>query len=101
MTLTAPGPLPAPAPALTVLGNPGHRRIALFAAAARAAGLPEPAVLPWQDALRGTYRIAPGTLLRIESPARTGRSTGCCAAPRSAPAGHRPGWRAARPGTPG
>ncbi|WP_371499119.1 STM4014 family protein [Kitasatospora sp. NBC_00374] len=72
MTLTAPGPLPAPAPALTVLGNPGHRRIALFAAAARAAGLPEPAVLPWQDALRGTYRIAPGTLLRIESPGEDG-----------------------------
>ncbi|WP_033818789.1 STM4014 family protein [Kitasatospora sp. MBT63] len=55
-------------PSLTVLGNPGHRRVTLFAAAARAAGLPEPAVLPWADVLRGTYRIAPGTVLRIESP---------------------------------
>lgn len=55
-------------PQLTVLGNPGHRRVTLFAAAARAAGLPEPAVLPWLDVLRGPYRLAPGTVLRIESP---------------------------------
>ncbi|MGA5820193.1 STM4014 family protein [Kitasatospora sp. NPDC094028] len=56
---------------LTVLGNPGHRRVTLFAAAARAAGLPEPTVLPWLDVLRGGYRLpAPseGALLRIESP---------------------------------
>ncbi|MFG2817991.1 STM4014 family protein [Kitasatospora sp. NPDC048365] len=53
---------------LTVLGNPGHRRVTLFAAAARAAGLPEPAVLPWLDVLRGTAGPAPGTLLRIDSP---------------------------------
>lgn len=55
-------------PQLTVLGNPGHRRVTLFAAAARAAGLPEPAVLPWLDVLRGGYRLPEGTLLRIESP---------------------------------
>ncbi|WP_199807841.1 STM4014 family protein [Streptomyces sp. NRRL S-350] len=55
-------------PQLTVLGNPGHRRVALFAAAARAAGLPEPAVLPWLDVLRGRYRLPEGALLRIESP---------------------------------
>ncbi|MFC9326541.1 STM4014 family protein [Kitasatospora sp. NPDC057015] len=55
-------------PRLTVLGNPGHRRVALFGAAARAAGLPEPAVLPWLDVLRGAYRIEPGTLLRVDSP---------------------------------
>ncbi|MEV7597168.1 STM4014 family protein [Kitasatospora sp. NPDC089797] len=53
---------------LTVLGNPGHRRVTLFAAAARAGGLPEPAVLPWLDVLRGGYRLPTGTLLRIESP---------------------------------
>ncbi|GAA2812134.1 hypothetical protein GCM10010441_41010 [Kitasatospora paracochleata] len=54
--------------ALTVLGSPGHRRVTLFAAAAQAAGLPEPAVLPWLDVLRGRYELPPGTLLRIESP---------------------------------
>ncbi|MFE2172771.1 STM4014 family protein [Kitasatospora sp. NPDC059462] len=53
---------------LTVLGNPGHRRVTLFAAAARAAGLPEPAVLSWLDLLRGAYRLPEGTVLRIESP---------------------------------
>ncbi|MGW4893681.1 STM4014 family protein [Kitasatospora sp. NPDC004240] len=53
---------------LTVLGNPGHRRVTLFAAAARAAGLPEPEVLPWLDLLRGSRRPAEGALLRIESP---------------------------------
>ncbi|WP_371479547.1 STM4014 family protein [Kitasatospora sp. NBC_00315] len=55
-------------PRLTVLGVPGHRRVTLFAAAARAAGLPEPAVLPWLDVLRGSYRIEPGTVLRVDSP---------------------------------
>ncbi|MEV7773814.1 STM4014 family protein [Kitasatospora sp. NPDC086791] len=55
-------------PQLTVLGNPGHRRVTLFAAAARAAGLPEPAVLPWLDVLRGRYRLPEGALLRVESP---------------------------------
>ncbi|MEV6978864.1 STM4014 family protein [Kitasatospora sp. NPDC093806] len=57
-----------PSGRLTVLGNPGHRRVTLFAAAARAAGLPEPAVLPWIDLLRGTHRLPEGGLLRIESP---------------------------------
>lgn len=89
------------APRLAVLGNPGHRRVTLFAAAVRAAGLPEPAVLPWSDVLRGGYAIEPGTLLRVDSPARTRRWTGCCAAPRSARGTRRPGWRARPPGTPG
>ncbi|MER6397168.1 STM4014 family protein [Kitasatospora sp. NPDC001603] len=53
---------------LAVLGNPGHRRVALFAAAARAAGLPEPVVLPWIDVLRGRFVVPAGSLLRIESP---------------------------------
>ncbi|MEU9073747.1 STM4014 family protein [Kitasatospora sp. NPDC048538] len=60
-------------PQLTVLGNPGHRRVTLFAAAARAAGLPEPAVLPWLDVLRGQYRPPTGGLLRIESPGEDAR----------------------------
>ncbi|WP_406110544.1 STM4014 family protein [Kitasatospora purpeofusca] len=74
-TPRATGPAPAraghrlpPDGRLTVLGNPGHRRVTLFAAAARAAGLPEPAVLPWIDLLRGTHRLPPGAVLRIESP---------------------------------
>ncbi|WP_327070723.1 STM4014 family protein [Kitasatospora sp. NBC_01302] len=55
-------------PHLTVLGVPGHRRVELFRTAALAAGLPEPAVLPWADVLRGEFRLTPGTLLRIDSP---------------------------------
>ncbi|WP_241002318.1 STM4014 family protein [Streptomyces sp. CB01881] len=58
---------PAPRP-LTVLGNPGHRRVTLFAAAARAAGLPEPSVLPWIDVLRGAYHLPEESVVRIESP---------------------------------
>lgn len=38
---------------LSVVGNPANRRIAMFAAAVRAAGLPEPVVVPWLDVLRG------------------------------------------------
>ncbi|MGW6914903.1 STM4014 family protein [Kitasatospora sp. NPDC054939] len=53
---------------LAVLGNPGHRRVVLFADAARSAGLPEPLVVPWLDVLRGTARPPEGALLRIESP---------------------------------
>ncbi|MFJ5232744.1 STM4014 family protein [Kitasatospora sp. NPDC088391] len=55
-------------PPLVVLGCPGHRRAALFAAAARAAGLPEPAVLPWSAVLRGRYELPPGAVVRIDSP---------------------------------
>ncbi|MCF2525687.1 STM4014 family protein [Yinghuangia soli] len=53
---------------ITVVGNPGHRRIAGFAAAALAAGLPEPRVVPWADVLRGAaLDFAPGPV-RIDSP---------------------------------
>lgn len=56
-------------PRLAILGNPGHRRVTGFVAAARAAGLPDPTVLPWLDLLRGTgSEVAPGTVLRMESP---------------------------------
>ncbi|MFE2351477.1 STM4014 family protein [Kitasatospora cineracea] len=53
---------------LVVLGCPGHRRAALFAAAARAAGRPEPAVLPWSAVLRGRYGLPPGAVVRVDSP---------------------------------
>ncbi|MEZ0090315.1 STM4014 family protein [Streptacidiphilus sp. EB129] len=52
----------------TVVGNPGSRRVALFRAAARAAGCPEPVVVAWRDVLCGEYILAEGTLLRIDSP---------------------------------
>ncbi len=55
-------------PQLVVVGCPGHRRVTLFAAAARAAGLPEPAVLPWSSVLRGRYELPPGAVVRVDSP---------------------------------
>ncbi|TYB38868.1 STM4014 family protein [Actinomadura chibensis] len=52
-----------------VVGTPGDRRPALFAAACRAAGLPEPRLVPWTDVLRGAEIVlAPGDLLRVDSP---------------------------------
>jgi hypothetical protein len=54
---------------LTVVGNPGNRRISLFLAAARRAGLLEPAVLSWRHVLSGApFSFEPGCLVRIESP---------------------------------
>ncbi|MFD8480214.1 STM4014 family protein [Kitasatospora sp. NPDC059673] len=55
-------------PQLVVLGCPGHRRVTLFAAAARAAGLPEPAVLSWSSVLRGRYELPPDAVVRVDSP---------------------------------
>lgn len=56
---------------ITVVGNPGHRRVAGFSAAAVAAGLPPPRVVAWADVLRGTVPeapvFAPGPV-RIDSP---------------------------------
>ena len=71
--------------AFTVIGTPGDRRTALFAAACRAEGLPEPHVVGWRDVLTapsaeggpaerdeprpGRALIPPGTdLVRIDSP---------------------------------
>ncbi|TDC91388.1 STM4014 family protein [Actinomadura sp. 7K507] len=52
-----------------VAGTPGDRRAALFAAACRSCGLPEPRLMPWTDVLRGAEIVlAPGELLRIDSP---------------------------------
>jgi glutathione synthase/RimK-type ligase-like ATP-grasp enzyme len=54
---------------LTVVGNPGNRRVTLFLAAARAAGLAEPWTVPWRDVVGGVpIRIQPGSLVRIDSP---------------------------------
>ncbi|WP_144119211.1 STM4014 family protein [Catellatospora sichuanensis] len=54
---------------LTVVGNPGHRRVTLFTAAAVRAGLAEPEVVSWQDVLTGVpLRLRPGTVVRVESP---------------------------------
>ena len=52
-----------------VVGNPDNRRVSLFRAAARAAGLTEPAVVAWRDvAAFRPVAIDPGSLVRIESP---------------------------------
>jgi hypothetical protein len=53
---------------LAVVGNPDNRRVALFAAAARLAGFPAPAVFAWRDVLLSGRVPGPGTLVRIDSP---------------------------------
>ncbi|MGW5413921.1 STM4014 family protein [Actinomadura geliboluensis] len=54
---------------LVVVGTPGDRRPALFAAACRSAGLPEPRLVPWADVLRGApLGLAAGDLVRVDSP---------------------------------
>jgi glutathione synthase/RimK-type ligase-like ATP-grasp enzyme len=54
---------------LTVVGNPDNRRVGLFRAAVRAAGLPDPVVVSWLDVLTGRHRgFVPGSLVRIDSP---------------------------------
>lgn len=54
---------------LAVVGNPGSRRVDLFAAAARRAGVPAPDVMPWHDVLTGRpMPFAAGTYVRIDSP---------------------------------
>ncbi|RKS68694.1 hypothetical protein BZB76_5818 [Actinomadura pelletieri DSM 43383] len=52
-----------------VVGTPGDRRPALFAAACRSSGLPEPRLVAWTDVLRGAdLDLRPGDLLRVDSP---------------------------------
>lgn len=55
-------------PRITVIGTPGDRRVTVFAAAATAAGLPEPAVVRWADVVSGDFAIEAGSLVRLESP---------------------------------
>lgn len=52
----------------TVLGSPGDRRVAGFAAACRAEGLPEPRLISWSSLLNGSVVPPPSGPLRIESP---------------------------------
>lgn len=54
---------------LTVVGNPDNRRVTLFRAAARAAGLADPDVLPWLSVVSGApIALAEGAWVRIDSP---------------------------------
>ncbi|MFA1543961.1 STM4014 family protein [Actinomadura monticuli] len=54
---------------LVVVATPGDRRPVLFAAACRAARLPEPRLIAWTDVLRGgPLPLRPGDLVRIDSP---------------------------------
>ena len=51
-----------------VVGNPGNRRVTLFADAVRAAGLAEPRVVPWLAVLRGDCGFEAGEVVRVDSP---------------------------------
>jgi hypothetical protein len=53
---------------ITVVGVRGHRRVAMFRAAAVAAGRPEPAVVDWRDVCHDRFDIPAGSLVRLESP---------------------------------
>ncbi|GAA0419809.1 hypothetical protein Aca07nite_12630 [Actinoplanes capillaceus] len=53
---------------LALVGNPSNRRVTLFTAAARRAGLPAPTVHPWREVLLSGSVPGPGTLVRIDSP---------------------------------
>ncbi|MEV5438737.1 STM4014 family protein [Streptomyces sp. NPDC052682] len=62
-------PRPAARPRFAVVGNPENRRVSLFAAAVRAAGLPGPRVVPWTDVLRDQgAHFAAEELVRVDSP---------------------------------
>jgi hypothetical protein len=51
-----------------VVGNPANRRVGLFTAAVRAAGLPAPDVLAWRDVLAGECTVPDGAYVRVDSP---------------------------------
>ena len=53
---------------LVVVGNPGGRRVALFADAVRHAGLPPATVLSWREILAGTCAVPTDSLIRVDSP---------------------------------
>lgn len=56
-------------PRFAVVGNPENRRVALFADAVRAAGLPAPRVVAWSDVLRARGADFDGDeIVRIDSP---------------------------------
>ncbi|GAB3214105.1 STM4014 family protein [Marinactinospora thermotolerans] len=53
---------------VAVVAVPGGRRLALFTAALRAAGRPDPVVLPWRGLAAGEVKVPPGALVRVDSP---------------------------------
>ncbi|KAB1145050.1 hypothetical protein F7R91_20500 [Streptomyces luteolifulvus] len=56
-------------PRFAVVGNPENRRVTLFAEAVRAAGLPGPRIVSWQEILRdGGADFAAEETVRIDSP---------------------------------
>jgi glutathione synthase/RimK-type ligase-like ATP-grasp enzyme len=57
---------------LVVVGNPDNRRVRLFDAAARAAGLAAPAVVTWRDVAGGRVEIPDQHVVRIDSPGEDG-----------------------------
>ncbi len=60
---------PGPPVRFAVVGNPENRRVALFAEAVRAAGLPAPRIVPWADVLRaGGADFAADEIVRLDSP---------------------------------
>ncbi|CAL9650895.1 STM4014 family protein [Streptomyces sp. Tu 3180] len=70
MSRSASDPAPAaPAPRFAVVGNPDNRRVTLFADAVRAAGLPAPRVVAWEEVLRsGGAGFAADEVVRLDSP---------------------------------
>ncbi|MCM3920607.1 STM4014 family protein [Frankia sp. AiPs1] len=61
-------PSPSSPVRFVTVGNPGNRRVTMFAAAVRAAGLPQPRTLAWREVLSGRYAFEPGEVVRIDSP---------------------------------
>lgn len=53
---------------VAVVGVPDNRRVTLYAAAARAAGLPAPRLVSWRTVLREGVSFAPGETVRLDSP---------------------------------
>ena len=54
---------------LTVVGNPANRRVAMFRAAALAAGLDDPLVIAWRDVACGrSFAVDGGSVVRLDSP---------------------------------
>jgi len=82
---------------LAVVAVPGSRRLHLFTQAARAAGLPDPVVLPWAELAAGRVRVPPGPWSGLTPPGKTLRQHGCSA--DSAVLRTSTVWKAARPST--
>lgn len=62
-----------------VVGNPGNRRVTLFARAVRAAGLPAPVVVPWARVAAGRVAVPEGSWVRVDSPGEDAEVAGLLA----------------------